>query len=1794
MFIAHSKFNSLEATSLRAVEGSVISAPADLKEARKNLQAAFVKAGFCDRNGKLRLRLGDQSPLSDDGRKRLNGLLMHQMSLDGRLLLLQEYVNSMILPTTGLPHWKYLRGSYAAYLIDPLSRLKEALELFYVKNPKAKEIIEPAFVAYCQLKVPIEEPNDADFADLYYDEKRSISEDTVQKIKNIAVSWIAGFLKKAPEIVERTAFHTLFIPEPNHLTKTAEKIAIITLKTDPPAPGGKEIKVDRVMGELSNYCLFSRDDFYIDIQHLPYYPQSFQNPFWQCVLDREMQVIRLEKRHREDFSSVLAAMEHYTKDAEIDESEITLAEIFEAFLTPLTEEKREDEKCRKMELTDEKLIHAVLKRIENHAVDPLSFLVNLCAHFPGQFSDRREVLWKGVINRLDSRKLGNFAFLAQDTPSFDLFIYLQGTREQEGHHFRIEKVLGGRIESTGRHFRKLPLMQKDYRPLEGHLDVWQQGCKTLHSPSKGAILTVDFVDQLVEDLLDGSVYSDTEVAFVLGLCQPYWGKIKPQSWLEDLLKGPFWEIALKHWGKTAEAMSLEHQWTFLSGTLPIAARNKLRELLSELLGKMDAQERIRYLLENYAQLHAHYADIIRPMLVDEMAQGSLQDRCRTAAILFDANEWSDLKTVVFMIDPVPEEIRPEWTKWAVGLISHERLDAAATKLFCQLNSRTPIKNLPKKQADRVHYGIQEFSQEELTAYVGELMHAGEIFECLSFLPKLSVKGPILSEAVSKLPSASSADFKDCVSYISEYFVHLDPSWIKVISLLSQQQQIELLSGLLFDVAAECRDQARITQETYTAVILAMFKKKPSLQLLWELEYVQAVVDEAIARKVLSGYRSAKQLMLNDAILVKRLNWLISRKKFVESFSLLKKCGNAALTQEWMDRLMTSYLQEAPLSDLNAYFSKEEVVTLPENVFAERLENEDDLKIGHSLYQKFKSHLSAIEQRKCLLFLFKKQVAAPLLTGKEMQGLLPDGLSLLGDDCSTAIFTLLITFMLKAEKCDAVLNWLRDARNHLNVSSLSLEIQHKWLALYVLYQLPLSPEHVPLAEDALCVGAPVEPVWLFKQIAMHRPERLEALPVDKLPIDRLFDPVFEQMVSGFSCDQLWKVYRSIQADSKKTLRLFRAWHARGDIEHETVQKEMMANASDQEPLYPLLNWLREGNLHPVGEWAQRFMLFDEAHLSYYFELLREPEDGAVRMQLIEFCIQHRKAAFCMEHAPSLTTILRMNKASFELQNQLQQVLLTKFTEKKAWTFEEVQRIVSILDQVTDSATLQQYHLLLSVVLVDLSSSNYRAQMALLELMKREIVPIEEANIAKLLSFIETNYALIYQDLNAYDGFLTTMLKAFSQSQEVISQFLFLWDGWRTDLRLTFALKYIVDHPGAGAKSITKQLIVHVLESKLTIREIQHALSNLVDSIAIKEKLKIELLIQLLAARKAIQNNSDSKAVRHFFGYLNILGRLVDSDDSEYEVEKHLQGLLKRLLDRKAFKEINLLFERFALYSLKPNDLIIHTDSLEFLIQRYQDDDQESQIVSFAMQRTLEAFFECVERHLPKACLGRSPGVLLNKMHESGSPVPQQWFPYYQEYIAWHCQKLKFVLNKTPAPQFRVLVPSILTFIECAISHPACNASTFLHVRNLTLDLFLRCDDASYVVLMFKQFVLVESMQPLPQRVYECPRMKSMPEIFTNTLRRTFEGLLQDLQRRGSLMDYQRAFAFLNYSIKSYRKLLGAYDGYAISMIKELVAKLYHASPEFKCSIIPQAHALLDMMNETKFTKEHRAKLQKWKI
>lgn len=1795
MFVANSKSNYVDSRPASPVKKTAAAAPKDLRAARDALRTALVKAGFCNHQGKLCVALRKQKPLTDEGRKKLNALLMHPLSIEGTPLHLQEYLTSMPLPQINMTHWKYLRGSYAAYLIDPLARLNEVLENYYRVNPKAREVISPAFEAYCALKQPVEEPNDADFADLYFDEKWKIPDDTVTKIREMAIRWVASLLNKPPEVAERTSFQTLFIPEPNHLTRTAEKIAIITLKTDPPPPGIKELKVDRVMGELQNYCLFSRDDFYIDIRRLPFYPQSFQNDFWQCILDREMQVIRLEERHRDDFSAVLAAVEHYTKGADLDESELTLSDIFDAFFKPLPE----DEKPSKMELTDARLLTAVLKRIENHSVDPLSFLVNLCAKFPVQYSDRREVLWKAALGSLDRQKLGHFKFLATNTPSFDLFVHdvlpLQGTEIVEGHQFRIERGAEDRIESTQRHFRKLMLVQKNYRPQEGHLDVWQQGCKTLHSNAKGAVLSVDFVDLLMEDLLDGEVYSEEEKDCVLAMCQPYLGKLSAQNWLVDLMGGSFWEIALKHWKKTAGALSLDQRWELLKDVLPKSAKYELSDLLLERLTQMNPSERLNDLLENYANLHGSQAETLNPLLFAAAVQGSVQDRCRIAGVLFAAREWHDLKSIVLLIDPVPEEMVTEWNKWACGLIVQERLDAGAVKLYCQLNSRKAITHLPKKQTDRIQYGIQELSEEELLAYIQQLLKAGDLAKSLSLLAKVTEKRPILREVMTRLPSATPETFKECVPYLVEFLD--DADWLSIIPSLEIKQQMDLLGSLSYELLVQCKDKGLVDAATYSAVLKRHFVNKPTLQLLWEMEYVQADVEEKFSRKVRNDFQNARALTLSEEMLNKRIQWLSGRKKYLECFSLLNKCMRLEAAQTWMQRLLTVYLQEASINDLNAYFSKDTTCAIPEGLVQHRLEQDEDLRKCYTLFQRVKSRLSDAEKRACLMTLFIKQSKAPFLTKKEILTLLPEGLCFLNSDCPADVFALLVSMLMQTERMNALKVRLQDPQQHLKMDALPPENQALWLSLYSYYELPLCLEDIPHAEAALFRSATVNPVWLFQQIAAKEPKRLVSFPVDQLPLQQLLDSAFEQLVREFSCVQLEAVHLKIRGDPVKSLRLLSAWHDRGDLDQASVQTKILGSTESKESLHQLLKWVKERGLQPVSEWSKKFMLMDDSYISLYFDLLNAQNDAVIRMQVIEFCILHRKGTFCVERALYLTEALQKNHASIDLQSKLQELLLSKFSEKKAWNFEEVQDLVAVVDFVEDISTVKRYKHLISLILMDLSLDDHRARMAMLELMKRQIAHIHPDHLPRLLRFIEANSETIYQNIEKYDGFLQKMLEDFSHSQAVISQCLSLWDHWRTPLRVSRALRYIANNPDSS-DSMTKQLTSLVLQHELTIEDVQLAVSSLSSVIPQESKREFDLYIQILGSKKAMQKGKVQEAMLHFFGYLNILGTMEEKDDTYTSIANHVQWLLRKLLDHAAFGEIHLLFERFTLFRLEPKELINYARSLDPLIQSILEDESTRKLMSYALQQTLEQLFESVRHHLSKDYFPLNADDVfhghLKRLHEQGSAIPQEWFPSLQEYVNWHCSQLLFIMNKMPEENFRLLIPSIIKFLEEIVVHPACTAATFGPLRSMVLDLFVRCNDSANALVIFKQFILVESMHADAKRIYETARMQTNPELFTNILRGSCDELLQNILKRGSLLDYQRAFAFLKYALCSYAKLFGSSEHYSLPLLNALVDKLHHASPEFKSHIIPKAHELLDILSVTKFTKGIRAKLMRWKI
>lgn len=304
---------------------------------------AWIEAAFCDDKGFLCF-----SPSLRTKYISLNELLNRWIEIGYKHVSMRSYFDALIQAFSDIPCKLYLRGSYATYLLNPVEELREILNEFIQQNPSNEHLIENGFLSLQPLLPIFKEPDDSDWALLWEDPP---SELQLIEIKNRLIAINASFGEYSLDFAEKHTFHNLFTAKINPLTQFADPIVIASLQGKP--------KLDLVVGfpKIAPY-LFTCDDHYIRIGFV-----CTPEVKPQAIFDACLGIIRAEERHEMDFRALMKAVKHRSQGKKWDESKITFRRIFNRFL----------------ELPTEILTEAIQKKIDEEAVEPISFVLNLLA-----------------------------------------------------------------------------------------------------------------------------------------------------------------------------------------------------------------------------------------------------------------------------------------------------------------------------------------------------------------------------------------------------------------------------------------------------------------------------------------------------------------------------------------------------------------------------------------------------------------------------------------------------------------------------------------------------------------------------------------------------------------------------------------------------------------------------------------------------------------------------------------------------------------------------------------------------------------------------------------------------------------------------------------------------------------------------------------------------------------------------------------------------------------------------------------------------------------------------------------------------------------------------------------------------------------------------------------------------------------------------------------------------------------------------------------------------------------------
>lgn len=206
----------------------------------------------------------------------------------------------------------YLRGGYAAYILCPAEYL-ECLIHDYIKNIGIPaSLFAEDLAALKNLEQSSPPPNDIDWLDITPTQPAIIKR------------FLENFLKE--EIGNHSSL-TCLIPTPSPLFPTPQNYLITYiehLKDNSPC------KTDRIIGRLSSPYMFMRDNLMLELQTYDFPRPLCLGNFWQMILDRSLNISRLEERHVHDFRTGLAGLQHLSQGHLVLEDKCRLQDIFDA------------------------------------------------------------------------------------------------------------------------------------------------------------------------------------------------------------------------------------------------------------------------------------------------------------------------------------------------------------------------------------------------------------------------------------------------------------------------------------------------------------------------------------------------------------------------------------------------------------------------------------------------------------------------------------------------------------------------------------------------------------------------------------------------------------------------------------------------------------------------------------------------------------------------------------------------------------------------------------------------------------------------------------------------------------------------------------------------------------------------------------------------------------------------------------------------------------------------------------------------------------------------------------------------------------------------------------------------------------------------------------------------------------------------------------------------------------------------------------------------------------------------
>lgn len=1743
--------------------GATVAPPKNWLEARDHLFLALKQCGFCDRKGRmtphaLSLMPELASPLPPAALDKLNALFRQEMKIDGKTLSVKSYLESLypgILVQHHLKLTTYLRGSYAAYVIDPMTYLSEALEVFYARHPEVKPVIQHKFLEYKTFKPPLKEPNDADFADLFFHGSFHIPPLTLEKIRQVMLKWGHSLVQKNP-------FELNLIPVPNDITRTAEEIVISTLKNDDP----QALKVDRIIGRLDNYCLFSRDNIYIDYRDTGGFKpfplsmglESSGQPysFWQSILDREMNIIRLEPKHRNDFCAVLAAVEHYTKGAQIDESEVTLEEIYHSFLP-----------C----LTHDRLLKAVLKRIKDHSVDPLSYLFHFCNKIPEDFHIKRDQLWRETVKVLGAEKqLGKFPFLETNHMGFEAFRnelahwMSQGFKDWGSHHFRIAPKQQDEMTQVQRHFRKMVLLDHKEGSSSGNPDPWMQGVKALHHPTPASVLSQEFMHQLVEDMTSHDVYNPEEIGRVLKLGETYFGAINPSHWLEGLLKSPYAKIVLPHWEKTQMAMAQDEVWLKLAVLLPSRFYPELLERFSQIFEPLDAESKVHFLIKAYP----HLAEMDRSKGLDF------------------------LKQVTSSIGSISETTQKKWSAWASECIAKERQNTEALRLFLIFSRVCDLADLPKKQRDRIEYEIQALTPDQKSDYIEFLIERGDLFQAVHQLPKEA--SPLLDKALLRIPQITQKQFDDLMTYLDGYLQFFGGSWEGIVAALEITKQKRLLHALPLEIAENCKNLGLINEPILLHVMEKKFAINRSLALLWAIERANGHVDPKQSAQVLKSYQQAKVIALSDQAIADRLDWLLERHKYRDCFQLLEKVKSFNQRALWDAKCFKAFLENSSLDALNKHFVDDRLVDhliLPQGFLQTRFAQEEDLRACLTLYQKLKNCMSHDERSACVGLLLEKQRNKPLRSQRDQMHLLIECLPYLHTHaplfCQVNGFEWMKS-ALSSKEASAVRAWLLDEGHCQRLIASDPSLGDVLLELYYVSKVQVPACLVDAALKALNTPNQLQEAdyhrLLFNLLIDLAPSYIDRLNIDMIPLRNIFEMICRLVPQHFSLEQFWQLLAQLSSIPDDQLKLIKAWNSGSTLDGRILQQQVLKFAPTAKSLIPFLRWMDESQMEPIAEWDLHWRDFDESQLALFLNVYSRISKN--RIAIIEQAILRKFSILCLKHAPQF--IAELNEMS-ELQGQLQEMILAKAQGKKDWSLGEIESLLSCLEFLRDEPLMNAFKLCCFEALLSIREKDPEAEqflMAWLEGFAEDdlfLLQLSPQGIQRLLKLLNTHYESVYNNADRYHVFFEKFLSLKSPTEDFVCKALIMWEGLHRKLRLELTLMYLSNHPQAIDR-VVESLMDCSLQGDFTPEDFAQVAEGLFAQYPMKDFSITPLLQCMLYVKNAMKEKEFPKAAVLMFDFFTILTDIDKKGFYQFNQEPFFHKVIIRLMKYNAWDQVDLMFLRYVLFRTAPHQKVANFGSLESHFEQLRASDHDFQQVTIEFSEALLKFaqygYQFIDTyHLAQMTENDYAGKL-KQLNQAGLPIPEAFFPYYNPLNCWIALHLETYVKSATPEDVSKLTSAFIQILNLSWAHPAANQTSFEVFQRTIMAVMERGDCRKASVALLSSFLLIDSMYSVSQFKPDFKFMNIEPTPFAKFAQNQLMALMSLSKEQDSYINQLRVFKFIIYLSKEHPQVLVGQESQIKTFLDDFKEKLPNRSPDFHREMLTYVHESVRILRNSR--------------